>query len=64
MSTKQPTEGLITQSEARAEAKRLNVDRKPGDPIAIAVAYPKSSWGGREEGWTVNYVMPPKGERA
>jgi hypothetical protein len=47
---------LHTQSEARAEAKRLNTDPLPG-LIAVAGRYPLNSWGGAEQGWTVYYVV-------
>lgn len=46
--------GLMTQSEARGEAKRLNKEEAPPYGTAwIAVAVPESSWGGQEKGWTV-----------
>lgn len=49
-------ENLISQSEARREAKRLNDSGEvPEDLIAVALPVPFSSWGGREKGWTVAY---------
>lgn len=50
---------LMSQSEARREAKRQNDQRSPGFPIAVAIAYPPGSWGGHEKGWTVSYVPVP-----
>lgn len=40
---------LLTQAEARAEAKRLSAEGVPH----IAVPVPAGSWGGTERGWTV-----------
>jgi hypothetical protein len=46
---------LMTQSEARAEAKRLHAGGIP----AIAHAVPVASWGGHEKGWTVTIGGQP-----
>lgn len=51
------TEQLLTQTEARAEARRLNSDYQPGMPVAIAVPVPFNSWGGQERGWAVAYTL-------
>jgi hypothetical protein len=50
-------EDLMTQAQARAEARRLNEDGLvPAELVAVAVPWPTTSWGGHEEGWTVCYV--------
>lgn len=48
------TSGLMTQTEARQEAKRL----QDKGIFAIAGAVPLNSWGGHEDGWTV-YIGNP-----
>lgn len=55
------TEPLMTQTEARTEAKRLNASGEiPDQLVAIAVAVPRNSWGGHEKGWTVILVVPDR----
>lgn len=49
-----PSNGLVSQSEAREQARALT---EAGTP-AVAVPVPLGSWGGTEEGWTVN-LLPP-----
>lgn len=52
---------LLTQSEARARAKAINESGQvPYGLVAVAVAFPRSSWGGHEQGWTVDYEPMPK----
>jgi len=53
-------EHLTTQVLARREAKLWNEDpgNRPTGLIAIAGAYPRNSWGGHEQGWTVYLVTP------
>lgn len=49
------SDDLLTQTEARAEAKRLNAERCAPEGLAyIAHTVPRSSWGGHEKGWTVS----------
>lgn len=43
---------LMTQSEAREEAKRLQAE----GIMAIAGTVPLNSWGGQEKGWTVYLI--------
>lgn len=51
-----PDDGLMPQEAAREEAKELNAaGRVPVGLVAIAVPYPRDSWGGQEKGWTVAY---------
>jgi len=48
---------LMSQTDARREARRLNESGEvPDGLIAVATTYPAGSWGGQEQGWTVNYV--------
>jgi hypothetical protein len=55
------TNNLMTQTEARTEAKRLNTDGLvPAGLVAVAVAWPIRSWGGHEQGWTVGYAAKPR----
>lgn len=50
-------EELLTQADARTEAKRLNDEHLvPDDLVAVAARYPLGAWGGQEQGWTVTYV--------
>lgn len=58
------TEDLLSQTDARREARRLNDEGKvPEGLIAIAGAVPLNSWGGQERGWTVYYVANSKSTR-
>lgn len=52
----QPEDRLLTQSEARDEAKRLNQEWTPEGMVNIAHPVPFSSWGGHEKGWSVSLV--------
>lgn len=48
---------LITQSEARQLARRLNeASDHPEGMVNIAHAVPIGSWGGHEQGWSVSLV--------
>lgn len=44
---------LMTQTEARKEAKRLYEE---DGIMAVAGPVPLNSWGGQEKGWTVYIV--------
>lgn len=47
----------MNQTEARAEAKRLNDQAGPDFPlVAVARTVPPNAWGGHELEWTVDYV--------
>lgn len=45
-------EELLSQADARQQARALT---EAGTP-AVAVAVPSGSWGGTEQGWTVNLL--------
>jgi len=50
-------EKLLTQTQARQEARRLNdAGDHPEGMVNIAQAVPAQSWGGRERGWTIALV--------
>lgn len=50
-------ENLLTQTEARAEARRLNeAGDHPEGMVNIAQPVPAQSWGGQERGWTVALI--------
>jgi len=50
---------LMTQTEARQEAKRLYEE---SGIMAIAGPVPLNSWGGQEKGWTVYIVSGVYGQ--
>lgn len=50
------TQALMTQTEARTEAKRINdANLAPAGTVAVASRYPANSWSGQEKGWVVIY---------
>lgn len=50
-------DNLMTQTEARCEAKRLNnAEDYPEGMVNIAATVPERAWGGTERGWTVRLV--------
>lgn len=50
-------EHLLTQTEARAEARKLNeAGDHPEGLVNIAQTVPAQAWGGEERGWTVSLV--------
>ena len=49
---------LLTQSEARAEARRISEEE---GSITIATPVPYDSWGGEEDGWTVTTLLKKGG---
>lgn len=57
MSTTEPPAHLVTQTEARAEAKAENESGEvPAGLAAVAGPWPPRAWGGHEQGWTVYWV--------
>lgn len=53
------TEQLMTQSEARAEAREWNEQNRlspnPAPLALIAHTIPRDAWGGAERGWACSY---------
>lgn len=44
---------LLSQTEARQEARKLNETPLASGLVHVAAPFPFGSWGGEEKGWTV-----------
>ncbi len=47
---------LVTQTEARKLAQKLNEHGTPAGTGYIAHTIPRNAWGGQEHGWTVSLI--------